>query len=926
MQKQLILFVFLSIYCLQPSAQTTSNYEKALTAYSSNKFDEAYIHIKNALQENPSDLAAKILMGEILLINGYFDSAITEFEEALNFGADPNLILKGYGKALILTQQFDKILLLDLSSLNSTNTFELLMLKATAFANLNDTNNAERTYLQAVQLQPQSIRALNALVPLYLKLGKIEQAEKYLEKSLLSNNKVASTWRLKGLLEKQKQLTSQALNSFETAYNLNPNDPFVLRAYADGLWAAKKVEEAKKILNIILIQTPDDPYAILLQSQILSATGNTEEAQNLLSQLSQELSLVTGQSVTSNLSLRFASGMTAYLTSNYERALSDITYYVNNSILDVNTIAILTDTYLKLGKERNALKLLTANENLVVQNLNLSLLLCDLYLKANRAFKCENLTSQLAEQYPNNPKVDFIKAKTYVARNKIEDALTTLNNISDPAYLDQRELAKAHLLFQQEDYSNAHKIAKSLLEALPENIDILNLNVALLIKKGSLTEAGTLIEKTLALRPNYVPAKYNKANLLGALKQYNEAIDIMIDLEESDVLQAESYLLFADLLSSLERYEQAIEKLRYASKLNGQSLPISEKLIELYIQTKKYKEALWEIETYNKNALSSDKYQLSKAELLYKSGKSDESIELQANLFEKWKTQPDNLIALSKTQYKTKNFDGVEKTLLTILEERDNKYLPALLQLNNLYSNTNRYPKAQKYLTIANNLYPNQIEVMVAQAKLSIKQNDLDSAYEILWKAQKLDPTSLSIYGQLYQLANLGKGTEKFKEHLEGLLKSTPNKHVLRNLLADTYLQSNETAQALSHYKKLQNLENYTNKPAVLNNLAFIALDNDLALALDLINQGLELAPQSADLIDSKGWVLAKLGQYDEALVLLRQAYAMNSNAPSTLYHLGFTLQKLGRSDEAEKELKSAFELGVPFLESSEAQQLLNSI
>ncbi|MDU0354530.1 tetratricopeptide repeat protein [Paraglaciecola aquimarina] len=688
-------------------ADSDSHYEKALQAYMNKDFNESYVHLKNALKDNPSDLAAKILMGEMLLINGYFNEAVTELEEALDMGADANLVLKPYGKSLILTQNYEQILRLGFDNLSNNNKFELHLLKATAYASLNDPLNGEKSYLLAYALKPNNIRTLNSLTTLYLKQEKLSQSAQYLALSLKVDDQHPSTWRLKGMLEKQQKNNSQALMSFEKAYQLDPTDPFMLRAYADSLWEAKETAKAENIIDQILEQTPDDAYALLLKSQILSVTDKTEEAQQLLNKLAQDLSLIDAQSASSNISLRFASGMTAYLTKNYEQALSDMIYYTNNSSLEIHTLGILADTYIKLKQERSALKLLESNEDLVIQNLNISLQLCDLYLRSNRAFKCESLSDTLREKYPNHPKIDFVKAKTLVARGKITQAIAILESIQDPAFQNQKKLAIAHLYFQSENYQDAYQIAQALLIDLPENIDILNLNVALLIKKQDWSAAQKLLNRIFSIQADYGPALYNQANLYGALHKYADAISIMANLEDTSALQAGSYLLYADLLISSGDLSTAIDKLKHAAKLNKESTPIIDKLIGLYIRTERYQEALREVEKYAKVTRSDEKYVLTKAELIYKLGKVEEAKHLLNQLREQWANQPQKLMQLSNVQQKTKDLQGVETTLLKVLSLEKNKHLAALVQLSTLYIDTYRVVQAQKHLTLANNYYPN---------------------------------------------------------------------------------------------------------------------------------------------------------------------------------------------------------------------------
>ncbi|MDU0354529.1 tetratricopeptide repeat protein [Paraglaciecola aquimarina] len=216
--------------------------------------------------------------------------------------------------------------------------------------------------------------------------------------------------------------------------------------------------------------------------------------------------------------------------------------------------------------------------------------------------------------------------------------------------------------------------------------------------------------------------------------------------------------------------------------------------------------------------------------------------------------------------------------------------------------------------------------MLVTQAKLDIIKGKNQDAVTLLWSVLNLDTNYLPAYSQLYQLSNQGFGTEKFVNHVEKILIAQPDRSTMRNLLADTYLQNGQRDKAIFHYQKLQQLKHYPNAAAVLNNLAFMAIDQDLSKALDLVNQGLAIAPKSASLLDTKGWITAQQGQYDQALELLRQAYSTDSNDPSIRYHIAYTLNKLGRVNEAKLTLEQAFDLNIPFIEAEAAKSLQQSL
>jgi Flp pilus assembly protein TadD len=70
--------------------------------------------------------------------------------------------------------------------------------------------------------------------------------------------------------------------------------------------------------------------------------------------------------------------------------------------------------------------------------------------------------------------------------------------------------------------------------------------------------------------------------------------------------------------------------------------------------------------------------------------------------------------------------------------------------------------------------------------------------------------------------------------------------------------------------------------------------------ARTLIAKALELAPGDPFITDSMGWVEYRLGNHDEALRLLKKAYAARPD-PEIAAHLGEVLWSFGQREEARK-------------------------
>lgn len=97
------------------------------------------------------------------------------------------------------------------------------------------------------------------------------------------------------------------------------------------------------------------------------------------------------------------------------------------------------------------------------------------------------------------------------------------------------------------------------------------------------------------------------------------------------------------------------------------------------------------------------------------------------------------------------------------------------------------------------------------------------------------------------------------------------------------------------------------NNSQALNALGYSLADRNLRLdeALGLVRQAHELSPADPFIVDSLGWVLYRMGRYDEAARLLNQAYSSRKDTEIAA-HLGEVLWADGKRDEAMQVLRDA--------------------
>jgi tetratricopeptide (TPR) repeat protein len=160
---------------------------------------------------------------------------------------------------------------------------------------------------------------------------------------------------------------------------------------------------------------------------------------------------------------------------------------------------------------------------------------------------------------------------------------------------------------------------------------------------------------------------------------------------------------------------------------------------------------------------------------------------------------------------------------------------------------------------------------LLSEVQLLLDNKKYDDARTLLAKANTDTPDDVDL---LYQQAMVDEKLDKLDE-MERLLR-----HVLQ-------LQPNNSQ--------------------ALNALGYSLADRNLRLdeALGFVQQAHALAPSDPFIVDSLGWVLYRLGRYDEATSFLGQAYASRKDTEIAA-HLGEALWAEGKHSEATELLRDA--------------------
>ncbi|ARD42953.1 XrtA/PEP-CTERM system TPR-repeat protein PrsT [Colwellia sp. PAMC 21821] len=918
-----LFLISILLFCSLKAA--ANNFEKALTAFNNNKIEEAYIHLKNVMQDEPDNLSAKVLMGKVLMHKQYFGDGIAVLNEALVEGADINLFLNELGNALRIAREYQQVIDLGKGkSLNTENKLTWYLLSANAYRALDNIEETRKYFKLALSLAPTNDRALGSFAAFELNQQNYIAAEKLIEQVITLYPQQSRIWHLKGQLYIRKKDNESALNAFETAYNIDNNDPIVQRSLANAYTNAGRFDEALLLVDKILSNTPDDPMAKLLQSELLANTAKFDEAKAVLADISQKLTLYTDEQKNTNAALTYVAGAAAYLQNDFEVAQKELIAYLRDVPQDFAAIEMLVDIYLRQNQQDKALDLLEDKEALIIQNLPLATKLIDLYLNNQKVYKAERLITSLEGEFQNSQALILAKVNYLSKIEQFDNAIALLEQHQPKEFNATFLLTKGLVYRANKKIVEANQIADSLLKVEPLNSDFLTFKGVLLLQQQQWSPAVKTFEQVLSIKPGDFNSLFNIANAKAALGELEAAKVIITKLLETQSAFAPLIILDAKIDRDMGNTALAIDKLTKLTRASKTNIKASEVLADIYMQQGDYESALNELDNLNKLVFLNPQYIKQKIEI-YLAIKDTKQAGKQIEILEGIVEGPREFYEISQLYSRANEplkAQAVLKTALTLAPEN----LLIQLQLIKLDMQLNLLELANTKLVSIEKAYANNPYVLLVRGDLLLQQKMLTQASEKYAAALSLDNNFTQALVKLYKMTTLGFGHEAFKSLTNEILTKNENFHFMRNLLADHYLNTGDIANTKVHYDILKEVEELPNKPLVLNNLANIYLKEDLVLAEKYALEALTLDDTSAAILDTFGWIQALNGKFTEALTNLRRAHTMNSNDPAINYHLGYTLLKLGRTVEAKMELKRALASDINFYERDDAQVLIDGM
>jgi superkiller protein 3 len=542
------------------------------------RYNEAQNYCNEILKKNPSNIEARIQLGNIYSKQYKLDGAIREFSKILeknpnNAAAHNGLGLAYYRKTtssnMDIRGNAEKYYISALKEFQSaiqTNPdyYKAYNNAGKILQEMGKIDEAERYYRKALEIEPKYSEAIENLGTTYFAKNQIDAAAEKYKEAIELNSKNSSAYYHLGESYLAKGQYSKAINYLQTSLYLFPNSAPVHdmlgRTYELQGNEAAAITEYKKAMLI----KPEYTQPYLRIANIYQERGDEEFAiSDLRNAVSINPNFLEGKLKIADLSLNI--GKTDQAIKYYKEVMNDNNYSAAAlkgiakayfmQAQAINSQANLVSEYEYVEAENAIKQAIQYNPN----DLQLYLALLRLSRLTNNDTQSQYYMSKIITNPKNRPVDHIIKGEAYLTEHKYTDAhnefMASINSskkLEDWLYLGEifiinRQYGAAKEAFNQviaRDPDNLKAIRSLERIQNNENQALAKLNVAKgFFNEGQKSAAIEALRDCLALDPNLPEAQLLLAESFEKEKYFNNAISHynayvnLASIEYKDVLK-----------------------------------------------------------------------------------------------------------------------------------------------------------------------------------------------------------------------------------------------------------------------------------------------------------------------------------------------------------------------------------------------------
>lgn len=849
----------------------------------------AIVELKNALQSDPSNLSARLLLGEIYVDAGKGPAAEKELRKVWENGINLERVLVLLGRAYLMQGKYQKVLD-DIIGGNFEPEVEagILLARGHAHLGLGEADQALESLRQASELRPDDARIHVGFARILIGQRKLEEAEKKVDLGLALDPNLVEALVIKGELRRLARDNGSALENFSKAITVDGNSIMARLGRAAVSVKSDRADEALKDLELVLEKSPKHPLANYLAALIEARKKDFAVANERLTGL--------GAIIDNHLPSNFLLGALHYLDAEYEQALERLGRFLDGVPGHVTARKLMGATQIRKRQAAQAVTVLEPALETAPNDVQLLALLGSAYMQVGEFTKGTELFERTAAASPDATGIRTQLALSRLATGEAEKAIEDLESVIElDADATQAGILLTLTHLRSRDFEAAFEVADRLRENDEDNPLYVNLMGAALLGEGDTASARDTFNKALALDPDYFPAEMNLAQIDIRERKYVEAKQRYESIVERDRDNLPVMNALAKLAVAEHRDQDAVKWFERARAAHPQAAAPRIRLVNLYIRMRESAKAM--------------------------------AVALELDQFAH--NNPKAVDALGRAQAAAGEMNSAVGTFKRLVEltpssaEAHHRLAAALVAADEL-------PKARDLLLRAIEINPDYAIAQAALVELEIRDERYDEALAIVDELREKRPDSpvpdvlaASIkmnIGDFGEAAVLLERALEMKKHpaiarrlhsaharagnmdaaiavLENWVAENPRDQAMKISLAAAYLEGGRYDESIASHEEI--LAQDGDNPVILNNLAWLYHKLDDPRGLEFARQAYKIAPNSPEVVDTLGWILVQTGENDRGLTLLEKASAQAPQASDIRYHFAVALNRVGKRHRA---------------------------
>lgn len=683
----------------------------------------------------------------------------------------------------------------------------------------------------------------------------------------------------------------------------NPNDQTSRLLLASTYERAGETQLSLSAYREALRISPDDLRVIIPAVAAMYSAKEYEEAEQILKRASKqdlyhpELEKLKLQSYLRRGELDSASGVLQDMISNDP----------NNQAASLS-LALLE---MQQNKFDESAALLAGLKNQDPNSLAVTAAQIQLHIRQSKPDEAMRLSDEILKRL-NNASGYILHARTFASLGQTDAAAKDLDQaaLMEPNNVDVW-VARSDFHRSIGQLDTAVVDIQRALSLNSDNIRIQKRGISLLLVSrdpNNVREGERLLQKALQSNQNDVELRLLQARLLlakGSAPAVGNAEKILTEIAQDQPEASDAWVLMGEIAMKRGLPEKAMD-----AALRGLAHEPSNKRLLLL--------------KANAEAIRSPVLAIPTLRVMHESDPTDvDAALLLANMYTQ-AGEPKKAISLLTKQISAS--DGPAR----------NRYKIALAIAT--YKNGNK-TRAQKELNALQELDPNDPAPLLAYTRLLKDDQQWSALSQKVMDWYRTHPkdgrTIAAVAKDLSKLQD-SQSKKTAEDLVRMVLKGDPDNIEAMNVLVVLLLGTADRAdEAVDLYRRL--LELQPRNVIAMNNLAWILCEEQgkYLEALELTQKGLQAEPDYADLLDTRGVIYYRLGEYEKAVQDFTKSMSLYlGTTPASIgtrFHLARALARSGQKDKAIEQLNQALDLenrigGLSTADRADAQRLLKEL